>query len=275
MSVILSQSRALWRASRASSLWRHAVVSFSDKSTPPGPAAASHTLSEIQKIRLDKINEMKGNGVVPYAYSYDINTTVSELRTKYSSLSCGEEDASVEVSLAGRIMVRRFFGKLAFFALQDETDTIQLYVDKGRLGKQFKTIQAWTDNGTPPQPLSVCLTLCLSLFALAGDIIGVSGTMKRTEKGELSIYLNSWTMLTKALLPLPDKYHGLTDIETRYRNRHLDMIVNKGVVATLRKRSLIIQSIRRSPSLPPLSSLCVSPSSPLSVCAAILTVLVI
>jgi hypothetical protein len=106
---------------------------------------------------------MKGNGVVPYAYSYDINTTVSELRTKYSSLPCGEEDASVEVSLAGRIMVRRFFGKLAFFALQDETDTIQLYVDKGRLGKQFKTIQAWTDNGTPPQPLSVCLTLCLSL----------------------------------------------------------------------------------------------------------------
>lgn len=73
----------------------------------------------------------------------------------------------------------------------------------------------------------------------------MTGTIKRTEKGELSIYVNTWTMLTKSLLPLPDKYHGLTDIDTRYRNRHLDMIVNNEVIETLKKRSLIIQTIRR------------------------------
>lgn len=69
--------------------------------------------------------------------------------------------------------------------------------------------------------------------------------MKKTDKGELSVYVSSWTMLTKSLLPLPDKYHGLTDVDTRYRNRHLDMIVNGEVIKTLKKRSLIIQSIRR------------------------------
>jgi lysyl-tRNA synthetase, class II len=88
---------------------------------------------------------------------------------------------------------------------------------------------------------------------LSGDIIGVTGTVKKTDKGEISIYLKSWTMLTKALLPLPEKYHGLTDVETRYRNRHVDMIVNKQVITTLRKRSIIIQSIRRS-GTPPLPS---------------------
>lgn len=69
--------------------------------------------------------------------------------------------------------------------------------------------------------------------------------MKRTEKGELSVYVSTWTMLTKSLLPLPDKFHGLTDIDTRYRNRHLDMIVNDEVILTLKKRALIIQTIRR------------------------------
>lgn len=198
---------------------RYAVANFSEKSSP-----ISHTLADITKIRLDKINEMKSHGIQPYAYHYEINTTISNLRQQYLDLLPGQEDTKADISLAGRIMVRRFFGKLAFFELQDHTDTIQLYIDKSRLGNEFKNIQSWTDNG---------------------DIIGVQGTMKRTEKGELSIYIRSWTMLTKALLPLPDKYHGLTDIETRYRNRHVDMIVNKQVVDTLRKRSQIIQSIRR------------------------------
>ena len=93
-------------------------------------------------------------------------------------------------------------------------------------------------------------------LTLSGDIIGVTGTIKKTDKGELSIYLKSWTMLTKALRPLPEKFHGLTDVETRYRNRHVDMIVNKQVITTLRKRSIVIQSIRRlGTPLPPLPSL--------------------
>lgn len=198
---------------------RAIIANFSEKSSH-----ISNTLTDITKIRLEKINEMKLSGVQPYAYGYEVNTTICNLRQQYSDLLPGQEDSEADVSLAGRIMVRRFFGKLAFFELQDHTDTIQLYIEKNRLGEHFKTLQSWTDNG---------------------DIIGVQGTMRRTDKGELSIYIRSWKMLTKALLPLPDKYHGLTDIETRYRNRHVDMIVNKQVVDTLRKRSLIIQSIRR------------------------------
>ena len=78
-----------------------------------------------------------------------------------------------------------------------------------------------------------------------GDIIGVRGTVRRTDKGELTIYANEWKMLTKAALPLPDKFHGLTDITKRYRNRHLDMIVNPDVRDTFRKRALITSKLRR------------------------------
>ena len=78
-----------------------------------------------------------------------------------------------------------------------------------------------------------------------GDIIGVSGSVKRTEKGELSVYVSKWQMLTKSLIPLPDKYHGLTDTNTRYRNRHLDMIANPRVVTTIKNRALVISRLRR------------------------------
>lgn len=130
----------------------------------------------------------------------------------------------MEVSIAGRIMIRRVFGKLAFFTLQDETGLIQLYIEKGRLGDQFQQLKDFTD---------------------AGDIVGVRGTMKRTDKGELSVYVKEWEMLTKSLLPLPDKYHGLSDISKRYRQRHLDMIVNPEVRETFRARAFITSSIRR------------------------------
>jgi lysyl-tRNA synthetase class 2 len=121
-------------------------------------------------------------------------------------------------------MMRRFFGKLAFFEMQDQSGNIQLYIDKKKLGSEFKKMKDWTDSG---------------------DIIGVTGTLKRTEKGELSIFVTSWKMLTKALHPLPDKYHGLTDIKKRYAHRSVDMIVNPEVRRTLYLRSVIIRSIRR------------------------------
>lgn len=120
--------------------------------------------------------------------------------------------------------MRRIFGKLAFFELQDDTGTIQLYIEKGRLEDEFKNIKDWTDSG---------------------DIIGATGSVKRTEKGELSVYVNDWTMLTKSLLPLPDKWSGLTDVNKRYRQRHLDMISNENVRKTFRSRALIISTIRK------------------------------
>ena len=119
--------------------------------------------------------------------------------------------------------MRRVFGKLAFFELQDDTGSIQLYLEAGRLGDAFKTIKDWTD---------------------AGDIIGARGTVKRTDKGELSVYVSEWSMLTKSLQPLPDKWAGLTDVNKRYRQRHLDLISNADVRKTFRSRAFIISSIR-------------------------------
>lgn len=181
-------------------------------------------IEEIRQARVDKLNLMKTAGVNPFAYTFAATHKAAALQTQFKHLKDGEEDASVTVSVSGRVMVRRVFGKLAFFELQDDSGTIQLYLEKGRLGDAFENLKAWTD---------------------AGDIIGATGTLKRTEKGELSVYVTEWQMLTKSLLPLPDKWAGLTDVSKRYRQRHLDMITNPEVRKTFRSRSFIIASIRK------------------------------
>lgn len=189
------------------------------------------SINELRDSRLGKATAMRDAGAEPYAYVYDPNRTAAQLANEYDGkLEPGEEDvdAAEEIAVAGRIMARRVFGKLAFYTLQDETGTIQLQFDKKRLGERdadsFKNLKAWTDSG---------------------DIIGAKGTIRRTDKGELTLYAKEWTMLTKSALPLPDKYHGLTDISKRYRNRHLDLIVNPSVRDTFYKRAKITSSLRR------------------------------
>ena len=212
------------------------------KKNPPkkkgaaAPAAAKKdesemSINELRDSRLGKAAAMRDAGAEPYAYVYDPNRTAAQLANEYDGkLEPGEEDvdAAEEIAVAGRIMARRVFGKLAFYTLQDETGTIQLQFDKKRLGERdadsFKNLKAWTDSG---------------------DIIGAKGTIRRTDKGELTLYAKEWTMLTKSALPLPDKYHGLTDISKRYRNRHLDLIVNPSVRDTFYKRAKITSSLRR------------------------------
>lgn len=180
---------------------------------------------EIRSVRLEKMNSLQQKGINTFAYTYNPSHKTTELQSLYSALPAGQEDSSRQVSVAGRIMLRRLFGKLAFFTLQDDVGTIQLYVDKGRLGEElFGQLKDFTD---------------------AGDIIGVKGTVKRTEKGELSVYVSEWTMLTKSLAPLPDKYHGLTDTNKRYRQRHLDLIVNPQVKHTFVMRSKMISLLRK------------------------------
>jgi lysyl-tRNA synthetase, class II len=182
------------------------------------------TDSELKAARLAKVIAMKEVGVEPYAYTYDPSHSVSELQALYDGkLDGGEEDESANVAVAGRIMAKRVFGKLAFFTLQDETGTIQLHLEKNRLGESFKNLKDWVDSG---------------------DIVGVRGTIRRTDKGELSVYAKEWVMLTKSAAPLPDKWHGLTDISKRYRSRHLDMIVNPTVRDTFRKRAKITATLR-------------------------------
>lgn len=184
----------------------------------------------FRDTRLEKVEQLKQLGLNPYAYRWQSTHHAAELQEKYADLPTGEELA-VEVAVAGRIMARRVFGKLAFFTLQDETDQIQLYLDKKKIQETmadspnaFETVKQLTD---------------------VGDILGAKGTIKRTEKGELSVYVTQYEMLTKSLLPLPDKWHGLTDVEKRYRQRYVDLIVNPEVRETFRRRAKITAGMRR------------------------------
>ncbi len=186
------------------------------------------TAAELRSARLAKVTAMREAGINPYAYSFSTTSSAAEVREAAAGLAAGAASEGPEVSLAGRIMARRVFGKLAFFTLQDKSGTVQLYLEKRALeaGSEgaFRRLKEWTDTG---------------------DIIGVRGVPKRTDKGELSLLVTHWTMLTKSLVPLPDKFHGFTDVEKRYRARHVDMIVNAEVRETFRKRSRITSAIRR------------------------------
>lgn len=193
----------------------------------PSSSSSTSDREAIRSIRLKKVEELRSKGLEPYAYKWERTHSANELHSIYQHLSSGEEanNPSDCVSVAGRIMARRAFGKLAFLTLRDESGTIQLYCEKDKLSDdQFEQLKALVD---------------------VGDIIGVTGTIKRTEKGELSVCVNSFAILTKSLLPLPDKFHGLTDVDKRYRQRYLDMIANPEVGDVFRKRAKIISEIRK------------------------------
>jgi lysyl-tRNA synthetase, class II len=191
----------------------------------------SSNLDEIRATRIAKVSQIKDLGLNPYAYKWESSHHAAQLQEKYVDLAAGEEVAE-QVAIAGRIMARRVFGKLAFFELQDETGKIQLYLDKKRINSSMSEELEGAFNH-------------LQKLSDTGDILGVKGTVKRTEKGELSIYVSEFQILTKSLLPLPDKWHGLTDTEKRYRQRYVDLIVNPQVRQTFRLRAKITAAIRR------------------------------
>jgi lysyl-tRNA synthetase class 2 len=183
---------------------------------------------DLRSTRLEKVDQLRQNGWNPYAYRWQITHPAAELQEKYADLPAGES-VDAEVSLAGRVMTRRVMGKLAFFTLRDETGNIQLYLEKQRIQANMgDEAFRWLDK-----------------LVDAGDILGVAGTIRRTEKGELSIYVSRYEILTKSLLPLPDKWHGITDVEKRYRQRYVDLIANPEVRDTFRKRALVTAAIRR------------------------------
>lgn len=191
--------------------------------------ASASSIEEVRKVRIGKAEEIRNSlGENPYEYSYKRTHSAHELQELYRELGNGEEMREVVVSVAGRVMMRRVMGKLAFAKLVDGSGSIQLYVDRKVLEESqeggFKMFKNLVD---------------------AGDIVGVEGGLRRTDKGELSVVVTKLKVLTKALLPLPDKYHGLTDVEARYRRRYLDMIVTPGVAETLKARSLVVSTIRR------------------------------
>ena len=169
--------------------------------------------------------EQLGQG--PYALTFEPSHRMAELQADHADLPNGEE-RELSVAVAGRVMTRRVMGKLAFFTLADETGTIQLFLEKAGLEAQqegwFKQITSLVD---------------------AGDWLGVSGTLRRTDRGELSVKVSDWRMLSKSLQPLPDKWHGLADVEKRYRQRYLDLIVSPQSRETFRRRALLVSGIRR------------------------------
>ncbi|KAL6203899.1 hypothetical protein ACLB2K_021169 [Fragaria x ananassa] len=182
----------------------------------------------VRAIRLNKVQELRSKGLEPYAYSWERTHSANQLQDIYKHLGNGEESKPENdgVSIAGRIVARRAFGKLAFLTLRDDSGTIQLYCEKERLADdQFDQLKSLVD---------------------IGDIVGATGSIKRTEKGELSVYVNSFAVLTKSLLPLPDKYHGLTDVDKRYRQRYVDMIANPEVADVFRKRAKVVSEIRKT-----------------------------
>ncbi len=172
--------------------------------------------------RLKKLEEMRKKGVNPYPYNYEVTHKAKAILEKYASLKEGEQKKD-KVSIAGRIMTVRNMGKISFMHILDSTDKIQVYFETGTLGEEkYKDLR---------------------MFDI-GDIIGVKGTVMKTKRGEITIFVTDYTLLTKGIRPLPEKFHGLTDIEQRYRKRYLDLIMNPEVREVFRMRSWIMKEIR-------------------------------
>ncbi len=176
-------------------------------------------------VRREKMNQMRANGIDPFGKRFDRSHYANELTQQYSELEKEELEAkNIEVSIAGRIMTKRGKGKAGFAHIQDLTGQIQIYVRLDAVGEEQYQIFNSAD---------------------LGDIIGVTGVLFKTKTGELSIKVKNFVFLSKALRPLPDKFHGLKDVEQRYRQRYLDLIMSQESKKTFITRSKIIQSMRR------------------------------
>nr|AUG32447.1 lysyl-tRNA synthetase [Paulinella longichromatophora] len=187
-------------------------------------------MSELRETRLEKSRILSSLGQSPYALRFGSTHRHRELQEGHRDLANGEE-RDLTVAVAGRVMAKRVMGKLAFFTLADETGLIQLYIEKNTLAVSI--------------PNDLMAFSHLTSLVDVGDLIGVHGTLRRTERGELSIKVQQWQMLTKSLQPLPDKWHGLADVEKRYRQRYIDLIVTPQARETLRRRAQIVSGIRR------------------------------
>src|SRR3989338_477361 len=179
---------------------------------------------QLIKQRMDKLNKIRKLGINPYPYKFDVKNFSNDVLREYSKLKEGGKSNN-KVTLAGRIITLRPMGKIAFGHLQDQKGKIQFFINDKEIGKKE-----------------------FELFNLLdlGDIIGVQGTIFRTKAGEITILVKKLELLTKSLRPLPDKWHGLKDIEERYRRRYVDLIVNPEVKDIFIKKFKIINSIKES-----------------------------
>lgn len=176
-------------------------------------------LAELIKTRYDKVKELRTKGIEPYPYKYELTHQIAQLHEQFDALAESQEN----VRVAGRVMLKRKMGKVFFVDLRDSTEKIQIYVRKNDVGDEAFEIFNTIDMG---------------------DIVGCEGFLFTTRTGERTIHVKTFELLSKALHPLPDKHSGLTDVETRYRRRYADLIMNPEVKATFAKRTKIVQVIR-------------------------------
>ena len=215
-----------------------------EKNITNAPEEAEELTAEqvngLRQVRIDKLNELKAQGRDPFEITkYDVTSSCQAASESYEKLEAelkaqaGDDEEKlkelleankVEVSIAGRVMSRRLMGKAGFLDLRDKSGKIQSYVRRDDVG-----VEAFQDYKKGD----------------IGDIIGIKGFVFRTRMGEISVHAQEITLLSKSLLPLPEKWHGLKDQDTRYRQRYTDLICNPEVKDTFIKRSKIISAIRR------------------------------
>jgi lysyl-tRNA synthetase class 2 len=179
--------------------------------------------SQVLAERRAKLERLRESGIEPFPHEYPDRTEIAEVRAKHEGLAAGEETGD-SYRVAGRLMARRGHGKAAFLDLRDGSGQIQVHARADLLGDES-------------QEQLVSLDL--------GDLVGVEGTVFATKRGELSIAATGWTLLAKSLRPPPDKFHGLEDVETRYRKRELDLMANPEVREMFLTRGRTVAEVRR------------------------------
>ncbi len=179
----------------------------------------------IYDLRREKLKRIEALGQRTYPTKYEFTHTIPKVLAEYSEKTAEQlENPRVNVRIAGRIMAIRLMGKAGFAHLQQEGQRLQIYVKKDAVGEKGFELYKLLD---------------------LGDHIGVTGYLFRTRTGELTVHVEEITFLSKDLLPLPEKWHGLTDVELRYRQRYVDLVMNPEVREVFLKRSKLVQSMRR------------------------------
>src|SRR5215218_10866853 len=169
------------------------------------PADSPPDVPAERARRLADIDDLRARGIDPYPVRFDRDRTLADVRADFGDLPAGTE-TEVRVRVAGRILLLRRQGKLSFASVRDQSGSVQLFVSRAVLGEEAHDAFDALD---------------------LGDWVGVEGTVMTTRKGELSVKVDGFQLLAKSLRPLPDKWHGLSDVDTRFRQRYVDFIVNE------------------------------------------------